>query len=164
MRTTKKPVTKTDVTRAMATIEANIKELVRLLGDPDDDVSEEASRMLLQIGEPAVEPLAGAIRRPCSPVHRIRAIFAIRFIHPRNSLAAQLALLEVEKREKDEPILNLASAVLLELTLDEVENKAIESRRHRWIEDFLTPTTTESHAQKRNQLVKERLSELRTQE
>ena len=38
MSTSKKPVTKTDVARSLAAIETNIKQLVRLLGDPDDGV------------------------------------------------------------------------------------------------------------------------------
>ena len=71
MSTLRQPAKKTDVTRAMAAIEANIQELVRLLGDPNDAVSEEAGRALVRIGEMAVAPLAGAILRPRSPIHRI---------------------------------------------------------------------------------------------
>jgi HEAT repeat protein len=148
----------------MAAIQTNIKELVRLLGHPDDAVSEEAGNALLQVGEPAVELLAAAIQRPSSPVHRIKAIFAIRFIRPRNSLAAQLALIKVEKSEKDARIARLASTVLFALTMDEVEHKAIESRWQRCISEGATDTTTGSFGDRQSKPVKERLSELRAKE
>jgi hypothetical protein len=164
MSTPKKTVTKTDVTRAMAAIEANIKELVRLLGDPDDDVSEEAGRALLRIGELAVDLLTGAILRPRSPMHRIRAILAVRFIHPKDSLAVQEALSRVEATENDQRIGTLAGAVLLEVILDYAENQALKGRRQMNGSDPLSRVPTGSSIDPQNELIAKRLSELRAQE
>jgi HEAT repeat protein len=164
MKTTKKPITKMDVTRSMAAIETNIKELVKLLGHPDDAVSEEAGRALLQIGELAVEPLAGAILRPSSPIHRIKAIFAVKYVRPRNSLAAQLALMKVQDSERDEKIAELAGRVLFILTFDQIDNEAIEGRRRKWSPDGPSQEERGSLTDRQTQLVNERLTELRAQE
>ncbi|MGO9601738.1 MAG: hypothetical protein ACLP7Q_27515 [Isosphaeraceae bacterium] len=164
MSTPKKPVTRTDVARAVAAIETNIKQLVRFLGDPDDAVSEEAGRALLLIGGPAVEALAGAILRPRSPIHRIKAIFAVKYIRPRNSLAAQMALMKVEESERDEKIAELAGGVLFILTFDQIDNEAIEGRRRKWSPDGPSQEETGSHTDRQIKLVNERLSEPRAQE
>jgi hypothetical protein len=147
----------------MATIETSVKEIVTLFCDPDDAVSEEASKALLKIGELALEPLTGVILRPISPIHRIKAIFAIKFIRPRKSLAAQLALIKLEN-SKDKPLADLASSVLFQLTLDEVESKSMESRRPRTSSEGPAHTTTGSDSDPPQELVNQRLSELRSQE
>jgi HEAT repeat protein len=129
MITTKKPTTKSDVTRAMGAIETNVKLLVRLLGDPEEAVADEACRTLLRIGELATAPLTQAILRPTSPVQRIMAIFCVRFIHPKDSLEVQRALMKVQTSERDNRIVTLADAVRLELVMDEMENEANKARR-----------------------------------
>jgi len=164
MSTPKKPVTRTDVARAVAAVEANIKQLVKLLGDPDDAVSEEAGRALLRMGEPAVEALAGAILRPRSPIHRIKAIFAVKYIRPRNSLAAQMALMKVQESERDEKIAELAGGVLFILTFNQIDNEAIEGRRRKWSPDGPSQEETGALTDQETQLVNERLAELRAQE
>ncbi len=60
--------------------------------------------------------------------------------------------------------MKLASAVFLGLTLDEVENNAIESRWQRRNSDGDTHDTTGSHTDRQSKLVNERLSELRAQD
>ncbi len=164
MRTAKKPPTTMDVTRAMAGIESNLKELVSRLGDPDEAIADEANRAFLQIDELIANALASGIRRPRSPRHRVRASLAALFVRSRNTLPAQLALLEVEKREKDQAIVDLASAVLLELTLDEVENRVLESRRLLLISKGRLCADAMSYSERQMSLVKERLAELRAKE
>ncbi len=92
MSNSKKPATTTDVTQAMGAIDARIKRLVWLLGDPDEGVATEALGAIRRIGELAVGRLAEAILQPRSEIQLIRAIFLVRFIHPRNSWAVHLAL------------------------------------------------------------------------
>ena len=43
--------------------EDNIKRLILTLGEEDEHVRVEASELLEEIGEPAVEPLIDALRR-----------------------------------------------------------------------------------------------------
>ena len=164
MTAPKKPATVQDVIRTEAAIKQNVQYLVKQLGDPDDAVAEEACRALHRIGEFAVGPLTEAILRPRSPIHRIRAIFCVRFIHPQDSLAVQKALIEVEKSEKDERIVTLASAVLFELTLDEMETEIVKCRRQRNGLDPRSSIPIGSPTNPNNELIAKRLSELKAQE
>jgi hypothetical protein len=125
----KKPATVQDVIRTEATIRQNVRNLVKQLGDPDQAIADEACRALLRIGELAVGPLTDAILRPTSPIQRIMAIFCVRFIHPKDSLDAQKALIEVQRSEHDNRIVTLVDATLLELAMDGMENEANKARR-----------------------------------
>ena len=84
-------------------------------------------------------------------------MFAVKYIRPRNSLAAQLALIKVEK-SKDERIEQLASIVLFELTMDEIDNQAIEDRLQRRGSGGPTHTSSGSHTDPQSKLVNQRLS------
>ncbi len=161
MSKSKKLATTTDVTRAMAAIETHVKRLVWLLGDPDEAIADEANRAFLEIDELIANALASGIRRPRSPRHRVRASLAALFVRSRNTLPAQLALLAVEKREKNQAIVDLASAVLLELTMDEVESRALESRRLLLISKGRPCADVMPYSERQMSLVKERLAELR---
>jgi hypothetical protein len=156
--------TTAEVARVQAAIGTNIQELVKLLGDPDESVWEEASKALMAIEEMIVKPLVGVIKRPTTPICRVRAIFAVRFLRPRNSLTAQQALIEVENSEKDERIAKLASTVLFGLTLDEIDRKAVEERERKLSSAIGNPATTGAYTDSETRLVNERLAELRTQE
>jgi HEAT repeat protein len=156
--------TTAEVARVQAAIGTNIQELVKLLGDPEETVWQEASRALMAIEEQIVNPLAGVIKRPTSSVQRIRAIFAVRFLRPRNSLTAQQALIEVENSEKDERIAKLASTVLFGLTLDEIDRKAVEERERKLSMAIANPATTEAFTDQEMKQVNHRLAELRTLE
>jgi hypothetical protein len=164
MGTTKKPAPNSDATRLLAAIEINIKQLVELYGDSDEAVYEGASKALVRIDEILVEALSDMILRPKSPLQRIRGIFAVRFIRAQNPHAAQVALLKVERSEKDKRIADLASAVLFGLTSDEIDRKAVEERERKLSLAIANPATTEAYTDREIKQVNDRLAELRTQE
>jgi hypothetical protein len=126
-----KPACIADVTKAFAAVQRNIKELVKLLGDPDDAVSNEACSALIAVGPLAADPLAAAILRPMTPVHRIKAIFVVKEIRPKKALNVQKALHRVAKCDKHEQIGATASILLSELLDDEMEDAAMAVYRKR---------------------------------
>jgi hypothetical protein len=130
--------------RAVAAIKANIKKLVGLLGDPDDSTGNEACVELHGIASLAAEPLAAAILRPKSPVHRLRAMFLLRFLPPDVLSISVGALLRVIEREKDEHIRGRAILVLSELIENRIETKVTASRReqHALALQACSPTAT----------------------
>ena len=84
----------------------------------------------------------------------------MRAIHPRNSVAVQLALTVVKESAKNPRIAILTNAALYSLAFDDVEYRFMEARRHMMGLDGDAKDTVEALADWKNELIKERLAEL----
>ena len=132
MKSKNQPASITDVTRAFTAVQSRVKKLVKLLGDPDDAIASEACTALIAVGPLAAEPLAAAILRPISDLHRVKAIFTVQVIRPRNSPVVQKALRRVAKQEENPRLAEIASTLMSELILDEMEDLATAAHRKRF--------------------------------
>jgi hypothetical protein len=118
-----------DVERRVVALRREIKKLVHLVGEDDEDVGAAAVLALSVVAELIAGPVAAAIKRPRSRLHRLRLIFLARLLGPRGTLQLQKALYELTKLDDDDRLADSAAVVLGELLDDEMEMMANVAHR-----------------------------------
>src|SRR5262249_39053182 len=92
-----------------------------LVGEDDEDVGAAAVLASSGVAELIAGPVAAAIKRPRSRLHRLRLIFLARLVGTRGTLQIQRALYEVTKIKDDDRLADSAAVVLGELLDDEMK-------------------------------------------
>jgi hypothetical protein len=128
-KTAEEAATVGDVERRVAALKREIKQLVHLVGEDDEGVGAEAVHAFSRVAELIAGPVAAAIKRPRSRLHRLRLVFLARLLGTRGTLQIQQALYEVTKIKGDDRLASSAAVVLGELLDDEMEMMANVAHR-----------------------------------
>jgi hypothetical protein len=124
-----KQLTTKDVEGRVAALKREIKRLIHLIGEGDDEIVGEAVYALHGLPGLVSGQLAAALSRPRSRVHRLKLIFLARVLGQKGSLDTQKALHRLTKLKEDDGVANAAADALGELLGDEMQALAEAGRR-----------------------------------